>query len=400
MVWQGIRLALNNKTKSMDPPQVILHNNKNINDPVEVSNAFNNYFGCIAEKTKSKIIPTNESYTNFLLNSNNNSFFLSPTLPEEVNKLILSLNHTKADGPGSIPTKLLKLISPTISELFSQITNECFVDGIFPDCMKDAYIVPIHKKESKLEPGNYRPISLLSNLSKIFEKLLHSRLYSFLEKHQCLYQNQFGFRQGHSTKYALISLTENIRKALDKGQFAAGIFIDLQKAFDTVEHSILLRKLDHYGIRGVANNLFKSYLSNRHHTAIINNVCSDKILIKHGVPQGSVLGPLLFLIYINDLHFAIKHSQTLHFADDTSLLCCNNSLKQLNQNVNEDLKLLCIWLRTNKISLNTKKTELIILFRSKQKKINKHLNFRLSGQKLTPSKQVQYLGVTLDEHLS
>ena len=152
-------------------------------------------------------------------------------------------------------------------------------------------------------------------------------------------------------------------------------------------------------IRGVENELFKSYLSNRHHTVTINNEHSNKLLIQHGVPQGSVLGPLLFLIYINDLHSAIKQSQTFHFADNTSLLCSNISLKKLNKNVNEDLKLLCIWLRDNKIRLNTKKTELII-FGSRQKIITKHLNFRLGGQKLIPAKQVQYLGVIIDEHLT
>ena len=198
---------------------------------------------------------------------------------------------------------------------------------------------------------------------------------------------------------AIIALTELIRNSLDKNETAAGIFVDLQKAFDTVEHSILLKKLDHYGVRGVANDLFKSYLQDRYHCVKIENTYSDYTVIKHGVPQGSVLGPLLFLIYINDLRNAIKHSNTIHFADDTSLLCQGKSLNKINKHVNHDLTQLVSWLRANKISLNAAKTE-IIIFRTKNSAIQKSLNFRLSGQRVQLSKKVKYLGIDIDEHLN
>ena len=210
-----------------------------------------------------------------------------------------------------------------ISIPLSKIFNLSMRTGAHPDCLKLAMVVPIHKKGSKLEVGNYRPISLLSNINKLLEKIIHERTYNFLEKYNCIYKYQYGFRRSHSTNHALIEITEKVRKALDSGKFACGIFVDLQKAFDTVNHDILLNKLEHYGLRGTSKSWFKSYLDNRKQLVSINGVDSETKLMKHGVPQGSVLGPLLFLIYINDLHRAILYSQSYHFADDTHLLNVN-----------------------------------------------------------------------------
>ena len=237
------------------------------------------------------------------------------------------------------------------------------MSGVFPDQFKTAKAIPIFKKGSHLDMANYRPISLLSNLNKILEKLMFNRINNFFNKYNCFYKLQFGFRKSHSTNHALIKITEAIRKALDDNNFACGIFIDLQKAFDTVNHSILIDKLNHYGIRGNANSWFQSYLTNRSQYVSIQGFESKLISVSHGVPQGSVLGPLLFLIYINDLHHAINYSSVYHFADDTNLLNISSSQKRTQKQVNLDLKSLYKWLLANKISLNRTKTELIIFHR-------------------------------------
>ena len=395
--WQGIREIIGTNSKQ-GLPKVLLHENKQHEGDDKLAEIFNKFYASIADKTKSKIIPTEKNFNDYLSNPNPVSFELVHPSHDKILNIVNKLSDSTAVGPNSIPTQILKIIAPHIINDLSNRINECIDVNTFPECLKKATITPVHKKDSKLKVENYRPVSLLSNVSKIFEKILHEQIYSFLETHNILFKNQFGFRKNHNTTHAITALTEDIRTALDENEFAVGIFVDLQKAFDTVGHEILLQKLDHYGIREGSLALFRSYLSNREQRVRIRDNYSSYKPVKHGVPQGSILGPLLFLIYINDLNKSIEHSKTFHFADDTGLLCRNKSLKKLNCRVNQDLSNLATWLRSNAISLNAKKTE-IIIFRRKGKNINKNLNFRLSGQKLKLSSQVKYLGILIDEHL-
>ena len=379
----------------------LLINNNLINDPTQVANEFNNYFSNIAKNLQAKIHSQGQDFNKYLGDKSKNTFFISPTDKTEIIDIINKhINMNKASGPNSFPSMIIDLIKEQLAEPLSDIINLSFEKGIYIDKLKISRIVPIYKeKGDKLLCKNYRPISLLSNINKIYEKLMHKRLYSFFEDQNLIFKNQFGFRKHHSTTHALTDLTEDIRQAIDSNKYACGIFVDLQKAFDTVDHNILLKKLEHYGIRGIANDWIRSYLTNRQQYVSISGHDSEITTTELGVPQGSVLGPLLFLIYINDLHNAIKFSTTRHFADDTNLLIKNDSLKQLKKHANYDLRQLCHWLIANKISLNCDKTEMII-FRHPNKKMNYNVKIRINGRKLQPSSHVKYLGVLLDPHLN
>ena len=236
------------------------------------------------------------------------TFFLTAAEPNEVQSLIKTLNLKKTTGPNSIPTKLLKVFNKTISVPLANLINLSFEKEILPKSLKIASVIPIFKKVGYLNCNNYRPISLTSNISKLLEKLIHTRLYSFLESNKVIYNRQFEFGNNHSTTHALIDITEKIRSALVKEIFVCGVYIDLQKAFDTVNHSIPMYKLEYYGIRGVPKMWLESFLIGRHQFTHIKDKSSTKLTITHEVPQGSVLGYLLFLLYINDFHKTISNT--------------------------------------------------------------------------------------------
>ena len=365
--WKGIKSLISLKSVASSVPIVLsLDNGDTITNPYDIVNTFNNYFASIAETTKRNIKYAHKHFSDYLSNENSSTIFLQRTDREDIANIISSFNSNKASGPNSIPYRILFLLKNEMSKHLADLFNLSFMTGVFPSVLKTAKVIPVFKKDSKLDCSNYRPISLLSNIEKILEKLMYRRLYTFLNNSNIIYDLQFGFRKQYSTSHALISITENIQKALDDGNIGCGVFVDLQKAFDTVYHQILLAKLNHYGIRGVSNDWFKSYLSNRNQYVSINGYESALAAINCGVTQGSVLRPLLFLLYINDLNQAIKFCIVHHFADDTNLLCLSNSIKKLNKLINTDLKQLVNWLNANKTSLNVKKLKLLSLNLSKR----------------------------------
>ena len=238
----------------------------------------------------------------------------------EVEKIIDGLDMKKATGPNSIPNIILKSFKLFLFVWLSRLVNLCFEVGVFSNILKSDKITPLHKKDSKLDVINYRPISLLSVFSKIYEKVIYIRIYSYLTKNNLIYSKQFGFRSNYSTNHALTSITENILSLLDQGQYVCDIFVDLEKAFDTVDHEILCEKLNHYGVRGNVNKLIKSYLANRTEYVSLNGFDSEIKNIDCGVPQGSSLGPLLFLIYINDFRLRLNETKSARFAEDTYIV--------------------------------------------------------------------------------
>ena len=241
-MWIGIKEIINIKSKNLNSPNNIEVDNKILTNPREICNKFNDYFSTIADNIlKTNKTPILKTFDKFLTNPIDNSFVFDFCDPAEIILLINGLNPSKASGPNGIPTKILQMIANIICVPLSKIFNISIVTGTHPEKLKHANVVPIFKKGSRLLVSNYRPIPLLSNLNKIFEKIIYNRMYAFLKKHDILYELQFGFRARHSTTHALISITENIRSALDDGKVSCGIFIDLQKAFDTVNHEILLK---------------------------------------------------------------------------------------------------------------------------------------------------------------
>ena len=399
-IWKGARQLIKTKNKS-DKNVITLNINESIvTDSLRIANEFNHFFTNIANKIKETIPTSNDSFKKYLKNPMRDSFFFAPCTGEEIIDIFNKIDTSKSSGPNSIPKYIIKTALTEISMILSQIFNISFETGKFPNTLKIAKIIPIYKnKGSETEVSNYRPIALLSNIDKVFEKLVHKRLISYLENNSLIFSRQFGFRSKHSTKHALITLTEKIRAMLDKGNFACSVFLDLQKAFDTVDHAILLGKLKHYGVRGVANEWFRSYLSDRKQFVFLQGSESEMLDNNNGVPQGSVLGPLLFLIYINDLQNAISDTEAYIFADDTAIATFNKELKQIETKLNKDLTLLTDWLHLNKIALNVAKTQ-AILFRHAKKKTTRKIELKICGQKIVFATTTKYLGLILDENLT
>ena len=294
----------------------------------------------------------------------------------------------------------MKISNNFLSDALAEIINLSFKTGIFPDLCKLAKVIPIFKKDDPLLCINYRPISLLSIYSKLFEKLIYSRMYYFLDKNNLIYEKQFGFRAKHSVNHALISTTEDIKNKVELGNFVAGVFIDLEKAFDTVSHKILIDKLAYYGFRGVTQKLIGSFLTSPKRYVSLNGYDSDELNVVCGVPQGSTLGPLLFLIYINDLRFSLKSSVANHFADDACIIHQSKKLKMLESNLNHDVKLCFEWLNANRLSLNTNKTKLLFFHSKKKSFAFENISIKLNKIKQLHADNVKYLGIFLDKNLS
>ena len=382
--------VLTGRNKNVVDYPIVDETGTKISDLKGIADAFNEKFVSIGINALKSLPDTDTEYnvTEFIL-SNTNSMFLYPVTIEEVSNIVNKMDLTKAVGLDKISGIDLKASLPVLLPVLVELINNSFTDGVFPDCLKLARVIPIFKSGNKSDVDNYRPISILSIFSKIFEKAYFDRLFSFLSKYRILYDKQFGFRPGRSTIDALSELTEKIRDANDM-DFSC-VFLDLRKAFDTINHEILLAKIERYGVRGVAWKWIKSYLSDRSQVVVINGISSERLTIECGVPQGSILGPLLFLIYINDLPNTSSILEYYTFADDTASIY--QKKKSGISVLNEELENLPPWLLSNKVLLNIPKSQAVHYGNSVQYTV------KINSEVVENHSSAKYLGIFIDRHL-
>jgi hypothetical protein len=367
-IWEILNSA-SGKANNSSKIDEIRSGNNILKNYSEIAQAFNDYFCNIGSEICNSIeqstidplsyIPVNPDVPNFVINSPG---------PSHVIDVVNVMQPKSSSDSNSVNMKLIKFVIYEISVPLSHIFKLSISTGTFPDKFKTSRVVPIFKQGDPKICDNYRPIALVNSFSKILEKIIATDLYNHLDLNNLLYLHQYGFQRKMSTEHNLIQVTNFIGNALNNGDWVLGIFLDLKKAFDTVQHDILLRKLERFGVNGTNLSWFKSYLSNRLQGVDINGSLSDLKEIIMSVLQGSSLGPILFLCFINDIHYCTNLSMYL-FADDTNALAQGNNLHNLIDFVNIELQKLASWFKANRLAINANKTKYII-FRTKNRTVN------------------------------
>ena len=403
-MWTLVKRELNNEISHKNI--TLSYDGETVDDPNRVANIFNEYFVGIASTYSNDRNKNN--WTNVKNNTCEHTMFLSPTTTSEVEKIIQKMKEKRSAGIDEIPQNIVKKCHKELGEPLCFLINLSFSQGIFPNALKLAKVIPIHKKGNKTCPENYRPISLITTFAKILEIAMKNRLTTFLQKYNLISEEQHGFCRGKSTDTAIFNYLDYIHNLVDRNEKCIGLFLDLTKAFDLVPHKELLNKLNNYGIRGTSNTWFKSYLENREQIVQIDNInrcnntrtqhVSGRKRITCGVPQGSVLGPVLFQIYINDLPTFLSSAKCTLFADDTSVAITGKTHETLHENIKSTITELTQWFNYNKFKVNIEKTT-AINFRSVRNYSSTDPPIIIGNKAINYNSSVKFLGICINEHL-
>ena len=415
--WETLNEALNKK-KGRSKVESLLINEEKIFDQSKIANEFNDYFATIGNVTAETVNFTNHSFREFLEPPCENSFFMSHIFEADIIDALQELEDKKSTDINDISINFLKKIQFQIARPLHLIFNLSIEKGIFPKGLKISKTVPVFKKSgSSEEMKNYRPISMINAFSKILEKIIAKRLLKFLCTNDSFFKDQFGFLEGRSTEHAVLKVLNFITNSLNDDDFCLSLYLDIRKAFDTINHSILLSKMENLGIRGIMNDWFSSYLAERSQKVKVDDSWSENVSnINISVLQGSILGVLLFLIFINDIWRSCAMSMIL-FADDSTGLLRASSVKELESKANKEIKKLAVWFRANKLALSFNKCNYIIFSpfpkRHQPIEITIKIDDNDEGQgdpeKIIPinrvsrfsdEKSVRLLGIYIDEDLN
>ena len=401
-MWKCLKMLL--PKQNMACLDFIQCNGIDVKGNFDIANTFNNYFVDL-NKTDNNTCIMNSAELDSTTECNSRDLFDFTLIDDDVILRELSrLDESKSVGLDGIAAKPLKIAKESVVTSIKDLVNQSLNEGTFITEWKSAKVIPLHKKGDVNDVKNYRPISVLSAASKIVERIVHKQFYDYLLKHSILSKAQFGFRPGHSTGAALASLTHPWHCAIDIGHIVCAIYVDLRRAFDTVQIYILLCKLRSVGCSEKVLRWFKSYLCERSQNVSFNDVLSDMRNTFAGVPQGSILGPLLFLIMINDLPNVLKNCKLTMYADDTTLYLCGKDQVELQNKMQEDLDRVGVWLKCNKLNLNIDKTNFMII--GTKQRIMVHdtgddpISIKFDGKELTRVRSTKCLGVMIDENLT
>ena len=404
--WKTINTILNRNKRANNFPSHIISQNRKIDDKQEIVDVLNNYFCNIGQQLADNIPDSSKTYSYYLKKQITSTFSFSMVDTNTVNKMLKGFKPKTSKGFDGISMKMIKHVSDFVVGPITLLINQSLMTNIFPSKLKIAKIMPLLKKPNIFTPDNFRPISLLPCVSKIIEKCVFTQVFDYFENHKLLFGSQYGYRKNHSTETACLELVDKLYKQLDDNQSPFCVFIDLSKAFDTINHSILLAKLKYYGFDQNALSWFKSYLTDRKQFVEVDGYKSETKNIRTGVPQGSTLGPLLFIIYMNDINDVSDALSSILFADDTSLnstisVFQSRDSKELSSKINYELVKVIDWLRANKLSLNVKKTK-FMQFRYSQMRPHSlpKLSLKMDGVAIEKVETFIFLGLTISETLS